>query len=165
MLSPWIKDACGNAIRVLDGSDPIDSNNHAVKVVNGIPSVRIRPATSAHPDELNWARGEANHDTKGWCDHTANLFGYVLKDDDAFVIQYADGAFNIGPEGSQMNGFPSTLGEATRYASMEAAEEKLRDLLLPDGTGARIVRVCDLDLGTPMLAASASVPESNSPSA
>lgn len=72
-----------------------------------------------------------------------------------FVIQYADGAFNIGPEGSQINGFPSTLADASRYTTVDAAQEKLRDLLYPDGTGARIVRVRDLGANVTVIDADA----------
>lgn len=164
MLSAWIENASGQDIRVFEYSDPSDSRNHAVRITNGVPSVRFRAASPAHPDELNWAPGEKTPNNKYWCDTMAKGFGYLLPEEGLFVIKYDDDAFNIGPEGSDSNGFPSTLAEASRYTTLAIAEEKLRDLLLPDGTGARIVRVCDLDLGTPMLAESASVPESNLPS-
>lgn len=55
------------------------------------------------------------------------------------VIQYEDGTYNYGPEGTDCNGFPAQLAEASRYTSVESAEEKLRDLLYDDGTGAKIV--------------------------
>ena len=144
MLSPWIENAFGHAIRVFHGADQNDQDNYAVQVLAGIPSVRIRASTGTHPDELNWAEGETNQDNKSWCDRMARSFGYTLPEDGVFVIQYADGAFNIGPEGSEVNGFPSALADASRYATMEAAQEKLRDLLYSDGTGARVVRVRDL---------------------
>ena len=56
-----------------------------------------------------------------------------------FVIQYDDGAYNYGPSHSPANGFPTTLSEASVYASREAAEDKARDLRNPDGSGAVIL--------------------------
>ena len=78
MLSSWIEDAYGHAIRVFDGSDQTDSCNHAVQVINGISSVRIRTAADTHPDELNWAKGDENPEGKVWCDRMARSFGYTV---------------------------------------------------------------------------------------
>jgi hypothetical protein len=60
-----------------------------------------------------------------------------------FVIKYDDGTYNYGPSGTPMNGHPVTLAEATRYESVEAAEEKAVDLRYPDGSGVEIVPVTE----------------------
>lgn len=56
----------------------------------------------------------------------------------AYLIQYDDGAYNFGPETTAENGFPVQLSEASRY-TYDSAAEKLKDLVGPDGSGAKIV--------------------------
>lgn len=149
MLSPWIEDEAGHAIRVREGTDALDVKNRIVQVLDGIPSVRVRADNGEHADWLNWAQGDACLNTmnnKSWCDRMAKSFHYALPEEGAYVIQYDDGAFNFGDEGTDVNGFFAMLSEASRYTELEVAEEKLRDLLYPDGTGARIVRIRDLDV-------------------
>jgi len=58
-----------------------------------------------------------------------------------YVIRYDDGAYNHGPEGSDENGFPVTLAEASRYSSLAVAEEKAVNLRYPDGSGVTILTV------------------------
>lgn len=144
MLSPWIEDASGHAIRVLEGSDQSDARNHIVQVLGNVPSVRIRADNGQHPDRLNWAQGDTRADNKGWCDRMAKAFSYGLPEEGAFVIQFADGAFNLGAEGTDMNGFTAGLDEASRYTTVDAAKDKLRDL----PADSRIVLVRDLDINT-----------------
>lgn len=146
MLSPWIEDASGHAIRVLEGTDQNDARNHIVQIIGSVPSARIRADNGQHPDWLNWAQGDKSLDNKGWCDRMAKAFNYGLPEEGALVIQYDDGAFNLGPEGSDMNGFTCNLYEASRYTTMAVAQEKLQELLNPDGSGARIVSVRELDI-------------------
>lgn len=57
----------------------------------------------------------------------------------SFVIQYDDGAYNYGPENTDVNGFPVRLAEASQYSTLDVANEKLQDLLGMDGTGAKII--------------------------
>lgn len=57
----------------------------------------------------------------------------------AYLIQYDDGAYNFGPETTAENGFPVQLSEASRYTTYDSAAEKLKDLVGPDGSGAKIV--------------------------
>ncbi len=59
----------------------------------------------------------------------------------ALVIKYDDGAYNFGPENTDVNGFPVQLVEASHYSTVAVAAEKLKDLLNPDGTGAAIVEI------------------------
>lgn len=56
-----------------------------------------------------------------------------------YIIQFDDGLYNYGPEGTPVNGHPVTKSEASIYTTIASAIEKLRDLLYPDGSGARII--------------------------
>lgn len=59
----------------------------------------------------------------------------------SFVIRYADGAYNYGPSGTAVNGFPVSFAEASRYQTRADAEAKCVDLRLPDGSGVEVVEL------------------------
>lgn len=145
MLSPWIEDASGHTIRVLADGNPDEPAHRVVQVQDNVPSVRIRADGAVHDDQLNWATGPSCADNKAWCDKMAKAFGYALPEEGLYVIQYEDGAFNLGAEGTPMNGFPANLDEASRYSTIAAARAKLDDLSTP----ACIVCVRDLDVFNP----------------
>lgn len=140
MLSPWIELSSGHAVRVLEGSQPQACANAIVQVHNSIPSLRVRSDDAVFPDWLNWAEGPSCSNARAWCDSMAKAMGYALPEEGCYVIQYADGAFNLGAEGTDMNGFLANVAEASRYTSMAAAREKLDGLAFD----ARIVHVRDV---------------------
>lgn len=55
-----------------------------------------------------------------------------------YVIKFPDGAYNEGQSGTPRNGFPVDFSEASRYATLEQAEEKASELRNPDGSGVEI---------------------------
>lgn len=148
MLSPWIQDPSSDArIRVLEGSDASQTNSLVARITNTGSFVRIRPDTGEHPDALNWVRMGPGMAALSWCALMLKSLGYALPEEGSFVIRYDDGAFNYGPQGTDINGFTVDLSEASRYESIAHANEKLKDVLYSDGTGAQVVCIRDLQLG------------------
>ena len=147
MLSHWIQDPSSDArIRVLEGSDASQTNSQVARITNTNAFVRVRPDTGDYPDALNWVRMGPGMAALSWCASMLKNMGYALPEEGSFVIRYDDGAFNHGPHGTDVNGFTVDLSEASRYESIEQANEKLQDLLYSDGTVAKVVCVRDLHL-------------------
>ncbi len=148
MLSPWIQDPSSDArIRILENSDASQTSSHVARITNTAAFVRIRPDTGEHPDALNWVRMGPGMTALSWCANMLKSMGYALPEEGAYVIRYDDGAFNHGPRGTDINGFTVDLSEASRYETIAQANEKLKDVLYSDGTGAQVVCIRDMQLG------------------